>query len=179
MTAHFLCAQLTSDVSIATVLMSCNVNARTQRGRCPSEVTVGMFLGLVWAGNSSVTSWRLACGGTTLCRPFQLWLSHTSWLSCPRHVCHIIWVLGMESCWCPGYQCPKLFMYPPECTGAPLVAMPMSHNEHGEDEEGSGGARWSPSGPHGPFFMIFLNFDRLFWNQIFTWQMKKEKSENY
>lgn len=89
--------------------------------------------------------------------------------------CHIIWVLGMESCWCPGYQCPKLFMYPPECTGAPLAAMLMSHSEHGEEEDGGGGARWSPSGPQGPFFMIFLYLDRLFWNHIFTWRMKKKR----
>lgn len=75
----------------------------------------------------------------------------------------------MESCWCPGYQCPKLFMYPPECTGAPLAAMLMSHREHGEEEDGGGGARWSPSsGRQGPFFMIFLYLDRLFWNHIFT-----------
>lgn len=78
-------------------------------------------------------------------------------------VCHIIGVLGMESCWCPGYQCPKLFMYPPECTVAPLAAMLMSQREHGEEEDGGGGARWSPSsGRQGPFFIIFLYFDRLF-----------------
>lgn len=91
------------------------------------------------------------------------------------HVCHIIWVLGMESCWCPGYQWAKLFMYPPECTGAPLAAMLMSHREHGEEEDGGGGARWSPSGPQGPFFMIFLYLDRLFWNHIFTCRTSKRE----
>lgn len=94
-----------------------------------------------------------------------------------RRTCrHIIWVLGMESCWCGGYQCPKLFIYPPECTAAPLAAMPMSQSEQGEEEEeGGGGARCSPSGPHGPFFMIFLYLDLLFWNQIFTWDTEGEK----
>lgn len=68
-------------------------------------------------------------------------------------------------------------MYPPECTGAPLVAMLMSHSEHGDDEDGGGGAaRCSPSGPQGPFFMIFLYLDLLFWNQIFTC-VEKQKQE--
>lgn len=68
-------------------------------------------------------------------------------------------------------------MYPPECTGAPLAAMLMSQREHGEEEDGGGGARCSPSGPHGPFFMIFLYLDRLFWNHIFTWR-NNEKEQN-
>lgn len=69
-------------------------------------------------------------------------------------------------------------MYPPECTGAPLAAMLMSHSEHGDEEDGGGGgARCSPSGPQGPFFMIFLYLDLLFWNHIFTWMFSKKKKE--
>lgn len=51
----------------------------------------------------------------------------------------------------------------------------MSHREHGEEEDGGGGARCSPSGPQGPFFMIFLYLDRLFWNHIFTWRTRRGK----
>lgn len=87
---------------------------------------------------------------------------------------HIIWVLGIESWWWPGYQGLNEFIYPPECIGAPLFAIETSQSggipgEQGGAEETAW--RCSPSGPFEPCFIIFLYFERLFWNQIFTWEV--------
>lgn len=63
---------------------------------------------------------------------------------------------------------------------APLEVADTSHmggmaGERGDSarEPGRGSLSWGLL----PCFSSFLNFDLLFWNQIFTWKTRKEKNK--